>query len=88
MNFGLYEGCTNRDTVEITQIDDILINGVIFDVDCYGNSNGRVSVHPTLGGSVSGGSPNSTNPLYNYTWNPSGVGVGRTINNLLVAHIH
>ena len=84
LNFGLpYEGCTNRDTVEITQIDDILINGVIFDVDCYGNSNGRVSVHPTLGGSVSGGSPNSTNPLYNYTWNPSGVGVGRTINNLL-----
>ena len=39
LNFGLpYEGCTNRDTVEITQIDEILINGVIFDVDCYGNS--------------------------------------------------
>ena len=32
---------------------------------------------------MSGGSPNSTNPLYNYTWNPNGVGVGRTINNLL-----
>ena len=43
----------------------------------------EVSVHPSLGGSVSGGSPNSTNPLYNYTWNPSRVGVGRTINNLL-----
>ena len=38
LNFGLsYEGCTNRDTVEITQIDEILINGIIFDVDCYGN---------------------------------------------------
>ena len=31
LNFGLpYEGCTNRDTIEITQIDDILINGVDF----------------------------------------------------------
>ena len=83
LNFGLpYEGCTNRDTIEITQIDDILINGVIFDVDCYGNNNGRISVHPSLGGSVTGGSPNTSNPLYNYTWNPTGTGVGRTINNL------
>ena len=49
------------ETLEITQIDDILINGVIFDVDVM-EIIMEVSVHPSLGGSVSGGSPNSTNP--------------------------
>ena len=44
LNFGLpYEGCTSRDTVEITQIDEIVIQGVIFDVDCYDNNTGRIS---------------------------------------------
>ena len=52
------------------------------------NNNGRVSVHPSLGGSVSGGSPNTSNPLYNYTWNPTGTGVGRTVNNLKLAKVH
>ena len=77
-----YEGCTSRDTVEIMESDEIVIQGVIFNVDCYGNNTGRISVHPNLGGSVSGGSPNSSNPLYNYTWSPSGIGVGRTVNGL------
>ena len=59
---------------------------LIFDVDCYGNNNGRISEKdPILGGSVTGGSPNTSNPLYNYTWNPTGTGVGRTVNNLTVS---
>ncbi|MGY8989000.1 MAG: T9SS type A sorting domain-containing protein, partial [Flavobacteriales bacterium] len=85
LSFGLpYDGCTTRDTIEITEIDQIVIQAVIRDVDCYDNNTGRISVHPNLGGSVSGGTPNSSNPLYTYTWTGliSGPSNQRTINNL------
>ena len=78
LNFGPYMGCTNRDTVEITQIDEIIIQAVIRDVDCYGNNTGRISVNPNLGGSISGGNSN-----YILQWNPLGTGSGQTINNLV-----
>ena len=78
LNFGLpYTGCTNTDTVEITQIDAIDIQAVVRDVDCYDNNTGRISVNPNLGGGISGGTPN-----YNLQWNPSGTGSGQTVNGL------
>ena len=82
LNVGPYDGCTTIDTIEISQIDDILIQAVIRDVDCYDNNTGRISVHPNLGGSVSGGTASPSGSGYSYTWNPTGTGTGRTVNNL------
>ena len=43
LNFGLpYEGCTNRDTIEIIEITNY---GVIFDADCF-DQNTEVFLHP------------------------------------------
>jgi hypothetical protein len=78
LNFGLpYDGCTTRDTIEITEIDQIVIQAVIRDVDCYDNNTGRISVHPNLGGDITGGTPS-----YTLQWNPTGTGSGQTVNNL------
>jgi hypothetical protein len=85
LNSGLpYEGCTTRDTIEITQIDEIEVTAVIEDVDCYDNNTGRISVHPNLGGSVSGGTPSPSGSGYSYTWTGAipGPSNQRTINNL------
>ena len=55
MNFGLpYEGCTNRDTVEITQIDEIVVNAYVNDVNCFGQNNGSISTTPPNGYIVGG----------------------------------
>jgi hypothetical protein len=49
LNFGPYEGgCTTRDTIEITEIDQIVIQAVIRDVDCYDNNTGRISACITI----------------------------------------
>ena len=74
LNFGLsYEGCTNRDTVEITQIDEIVVNAYVNDVNCFGQNNGSISTTPPNGYIVGGTSP------YILQWNPSGTGVGTTV---------
>ena len=78
LNFGLpYDGCTTRDTIEITEIDQIVIQSVIRDVDCYDNNTGRISVNPNFGGGITGGTPS-----YTLQWNPTGTGSGQTVNNL------
>ena len=78
LSFGLpYDGCTTRDTIEITEIDQIVIQSVIRDVDCYDNNTGRISVNPNLGGGITGGTPS-----YTLQWNPSGTGAGQTVNGL------
>jgi len=78
LSFGLpYDGCTTRDTIEITEIDQIVIQSVIRDVDCYDNNTGRISVNPNFGGGITGGTPS-----YTLQWNPSGTGSGQTVNNL------
>ena len=76
LNSGLpYEGCTTRDTVEITQIDEIEITAVIVDVDCYDNNTGSISVSSPNGSIIGGTSP------YILQWNPGSTS-GSTINNL------
>jgi hypothetical protein len=84
LNIGPYDGCTTRDTIDITQIDQIVIQAAIRDVDCHANANGRISVRPINGGSVSGGTPSPSGSGYSYAW--TGVIPGpsnqRTINNL------
>ena len=78
LSFGLpYDGCTTRDTIEITEIDQIVIQSVIRDVDCYDNNTGRISVNPNFGGGITGGTPS-----YTLQWNPTGTGSGQTVNNL------
>ena len=76
LNSGLpYEGCTTRDTVEITQIDEIEITASIVDVDCYDNNTGSISVSSPNGSIIGGTSP------YILQWNPGSTS-GSTINNL------
>ncbi len=75
LNVGPYDGCTTRDTIEITQIDEIEITAVIEDVDCYDNNTGSITIAAPLGG-VTGGTPN-----YTFQWNPGSTS-GSTINNL------
>jgi hypothetical protein len=67
LSFGLpYDGCTKRDTIEITQIDEILIPALVTDVDCYDNNTGSIDT------SVAGGIPGGT-PSYTSQWNPTGI---------------
>ena len=76
LNFGLpYEGCTSRDTIEITEIPEISSQGYVIDVDCYDNSTGSISVSPPNGNIIGGTSP------YTLQWNPGGFG-GSTVNGL------
>ena len=78
LSFGLpYDGCTKRDTIEITQIDEIIVQAIIRDVDCYDNNTGRISIHPNFGGGITGGTPS-----YSLQWNPPGTGTGQTVNGL------
>ena len=77
------DGCSVTEFINISEPNQITILESYNNIDCYGNNTGRISVHPILGGSVSGGTPNTSNPLYYYTWSPSGIGIGRTINNLV-----
>ena len=76
LNFGLpYEGCTSRDTVEIIENAEIMINALITDVDCYDQSTGSISVAPPNGSITGGVSP------YTLQWNPGGM-LGTTVNGL------
>jgi hypothetical protein len=76
LNSGLpYEGCTTRDTIEITQIDEIEITAVIEDVDCYDNNTGSISVSSPNGSVIGGTSP------YIFQWNPGSTS-GSTVSNL------
>ena len=63
-------GCTSTDTAVVPELSVIAPSVVITNVDCFGNSTGR------LQGSVQGG----TSP-YNMLWNPGGV-LGSTANGL------
>lgn len=76
LNFGLpYDGCTNRDTVDIIENPEITVNGFITHVDCFDQSTGSISVAPPNGGITGGVSP------YTLQWNPGGM-LGSTINGL------
>ena len=76
LNFGqLYAGCTSRDTVVLTEINEMNITSLITDVDCYDNNTGSISLSPPNGNITGGTSP------YNLQWNPGGMGTS-TINNL------
>ena len=52
-----YEGCTSRDTVEIMESDEIVIQALVTDVSCNGNEDGEIDLI------VNGG----TSP-YTYLW--------------------
>ena len=67
MNFGLYEGCTNRDTVEIIENPEILVYPFITDIDCFDQNTGSISVSPPDGNIIGGVSP------YTLQWNPGGM---------------
>ena len=42
LNFGLpYEGCTNRDTIEIIENPEIIVYPFITDVDCFDQNTGK-----------------------------------------------
>ena len=76
LNFGLpYEGCTSRDTVEIMENQEILVNGFITHVDCFDQNTGSISVSPPNGSITGGISP------YTLQWNPGGM-LGSTVNGL------
>ncbi len=64
-------GCQIIDGVVLTEPDEIVVSSAVYDVSCYGGSDGQISL------SVIGG----TQP-YMYLWLPSGTGSGMLVTNL------
>ena len=55
LNFGLpYEGCTNRDTIEIVENLEVVVILLITNVDCFDQNTGIISVAPPNGNIVGG----------------------------------
>ena len=76
LNFGLpYEGCTNRDTIEIVENLEVVVNALITNVDCFDQNTGIITVAPPNGNIVGGVGP------YSLQWNPGGM-LGSTVTSL------